>query len=112
MTKPELLKSNTDHMTDESLAAIEQAPESAWSTIVAAAKAIDAEDIGLDCEVATTTETLEDFENSRSNYWSERGKRTQGEGFVTYENVQIAKGQRRQSLAVVDCGDFRIALTA
>jgi hypothetical protein len=112
MTKQELISENEKHMTNESLAAITSAPESAWAAIIAAAASIEAEDIGIDCEAATTHETLEDFDNSRVSAWAERGKRTQGEGFITYENIQIAKGQRRQSLAVVDCGDFRIALTA
>jgi hypothetical protein len=112
MTKQELISENEKHMTNESLAAITSAPEAAWETIVAAAAAIDAEDIGIDCEAATTHETMEDFDNSRMNHWSERGKRVAGSGFVVYENIQITKGQRRQRLAVIDCGDFRLCLTA
>lgn len=112
MTKQEHIEANAKYISDDSLAALEQAPESAWETIQAAADALDASDIGTDCEVAATHETMEDFENSRLTAWAERGKRVAGEGFVIYENFQITKGARRQSLAVIDCGEIRIALTA
>ena len=110
-TKAAHLAENSDYIGEDSLAAMEQIPESAWAMVQAAANALGASDIGIDCEVAATHETLEDFDNSRLG-WSERGKRTQGEGFITYQNVQIAKGRRRDNIAVIDCGEIRIALTA
>jgi len=112
MTKQQHIEANAKYISDESLAALDQAPESAWSAIQAAADAIDASDIGTDCEVAATAETMEDFDNSRMTCWTERGKRVAGNGFVVYENIQIAKGERRQNVAVIDCGEIRIALTA
>ena len=112
MSKQELISENGKHMTDESLAAIEQIADADFAALQAAAEAIDASDIGIDCEVAITRETLKDFENSRATKWAEKGKRTQGEGFITYENIQLTKGERRQTLAVIDCGDFRACLTA
>jgi hypothetical protein len=112
MDKAIYLSENSKYIDDDSLAAIEQIPADKWATVMAAAEAIDAADIGLDCTVAATRETLDDFEDSRAKHWAERGKCVRGDGFSAYSNIQIAKGRRRQSLAVIDCGDIRIALTA
>ena len=113
MGKQAYIKANGRHIDDDSMAALEQIPADKWATVIAAAEAIDAAEIGLDCTVAVTRETLDDFANSHKNHWSEQGKTTTAilDGRA-WRNVQIAKGQRRVSLAVVDCGDFRVCLTA
>lgn len=113
MTKQDYIEANGTHISDDSLAAIEQIPENAWAAVQAAADLIDASNIGLDCEVAATHETIEDFQKSRNKHWAERGQTlTATLDGRAWKNIQIAKGQRRQSLAVIDCGEIRIALTA
>jgi hypothetical protein len=116
MTKQELISENTDHMTDESLAAIEQIPEAAWDSVTTIALDENGwDEIGLNCDVSITHETLEDFDNSRINHWSERGQRSEIEanGFkaIGYSGLQIAKGQQRKEMIVVDCGDVRACLS-
>ncbi len=117
MEKQAYIDENTDYIDDDSLAAIEQIPAEIWHAATHACKELcGSPDLGLACKVATTRETLEDFDNSRDNHWAERGQRREWILATTtthaYKNIQIAKGQRRQSLAVIDFGDFRVCLTA
>ena len=60
-----------------------------------------------------TNETLEDFNNSRKS-WKECIGRREGEiaGFkyLSWESVQIKKGDARRSMTVVDFGNLRVVL--
>lgn len=78
MSKQQTISENQNYMSEESLAALEQAPDSAWDAIQAAADTLEASDIGVDCEVATTNETIEDFENSRKAHAGRRIRNLQG----------------------------------
>ena len=60
-----------------------------------------------------TQETLADFDNSKNN-WAECSGRIEGTAagfkFLGWVNVQVKKGQARQSITVIDFDDFRIVL--
>lgn len=58
--------------------------------------------------VVATRETLEDFVAS-SRSWREADGRNDLGGAIFWKSVQLHKGDRRESLTVVDCGDFRLA---
>lgn len=64
-------------------------------------------------EAVETHETLEQFIDSSQN-WSERSAMVQGEiggmPFIVWRNVQVAKGQPRRQMSVVDLGDVRYAI--
>tara|TARA_B100000989_G_C19513482_1_gene460379 strand:- start:601 stop:912 length:312 start_codon:yes stop_codon:yes gene_type:complete len=85
--------------------------------LVAFAEATDHEIFDEDgdamCEAVQTAETLGDFLES-SRKWNERAGFSEGEiegvRFVAWESVQIAKGQPRRELSVIDLGDVRIVL--
>lgn len=116
MQKADYINENERYIDDDSLAAIEACPDWAWLAVVEACKELtDSDDPGLSCTVAVTSETFADFEASRAD-WSEKGKRTLGEFegiyVVYYRDFQIAKGDRRVSMAVVNAGDSRVCLTA
>ena len=110
---------DSDYMSETTLTALEALPESA-DTITALRAACDAltgcEDFGIDCEVAVTHETLADFLNSRKNNWSVRGEMSEHAfgnfPVIVFKQIQLEKGTRRHSLAVIDFGDIRAALTA
>lgn len=65
------------------------------------------------CEAVQTAETLADFEAAVSNY-AEAGQAEHGElagfPFVHFGIVQVAKGQQRRSLSVIDIGNVRFAV--
>lgn len=117
MKKQEHIEANAKYISDDSLAALEQIPEAAWQAVCEIADDEHGwQELGIECAVAATHETLEDFDNSRMNHWAERGKRSEVEfdNFVgrNYVGFQTTKGQRRSQMLVIDCGDIRIALTA
>jgi hypothetical protein len=60
-----------------------------------------------------THDTLKDFEES-SHGWAESSQMRTGEisgfEFLAWRQVQVAKGQPRRSLSVVDFGDVRVAM--
>jgi hypothetical protein len=64
-------------------------------------------------EATETKESIEDFIAS-SKTWNESSKPELGEinglPFVFFPNLQVAKGDKRISLSVVDFGDIRVAL--
>jgi len=110
--KLETIGDDANYMDDDSLAALESLDDSAWPVLVEAARI--AGDPGVDNEIALTHETLDDFDASRRNGWSERGERREIEvGGVAgrmYTGIQIARGQRRQNLVVLDFGNQRLTM--
>lgn len=69
---------------------------------------------GIDSELVSTTETLDDFDASRINHWNERGNRVEcvfeGLNAVKFERVQMNKGHPREDFTVVDMGDRRVVV--
>ena len=57
--------------------------------------------------VIVTRETIAEFIES-STAWREKSARVDVPGGVFWPMVQAKKGDRRESLTVVDCGDFRL----
>ena len=57
--------------------------------------------------VVVTRETIADFIASSAG-WREKSARVDLPGGVFWSMVQEKKGDRRESLTVVDCGDFRL----
>jgi len=114
MTKAEYLEENECCIEDENLPSLHACPDAAWDLIVAVGQKAfgsHSDDPGIDYAVAATQETLADFDRSRSEHWKERGHRVEGDGYIIYEGIQVAKGQRRVTMAVVDADDCRICLT-
>lgn len=68
---------------------------------------------GWMCQAVETADTLDDFDRATNSYMQcgnpERGTLA-GFAFVHYGVVQVAKGQQRRSLSVIDLGDVRVAL--
>jgi hypothetical protein len=63
--------------------------------------------------VVETAETIEQFIESSNKYASctnDKFGEIAGCKFVAWKEVQTAKGQQRQSLSVIDFGDFRVAI--
>jgi hypothetical protein len=64
-------------------------------------------------KVVETHDTIKDFVDA-SHGWAECSSMRTGEiagfEFVAWESVQVAKGQPRRSLSVVDFGDVRVAM--
>lgn len=58
--------------------------------------------------VVVTRETLDDFRIAAKTQWAEANGREEFDGVIYWESVQARKGDRRESLTVVDCGDFRL----
>ena len=68
----------------------------------------DFQGIDEDNELVTVTaETLGDFRES-SRRWRERSPCQEITDGLRWEEIQMNKGDRRGSLIVVDCGDFRL----
>ena len=66
-------------------------------------------------EAVETRESLEDFVSASKN-WSESSVPNAGEiggfKFISWEQVQVRKGEPRRALSVVDFGNVRVALKA
>lgn len=109
--KLETIGDDVNYMDDGSLAALESLDDSAWPVLVEAARI--AGDPGIDNEIALTHETLDNFDESWHS-WSERGERREievgGVAGRVYTGIQIARGQRRQNLVVLDFGNQRVTM--
>jgi hypothetical protein len=112
----EIKKIDTQYISDEStVIAIEKIEACGKMDELAAVfeEEVNGGEIGYGCEAAVTHETMEDFADAAKNHWRECTTRN-GEkvgAAVVYRDVQIAKGQRRTTVLVFDCGDFRAVLT-
>lgn len=71
------------------------------------------EKMGWLISAVETQETLDNWDDSKK-YWNECAGRVEGEvagfKFLGWSKVQMAKGDTRRSVSVVDIGDFRIVL--
>jgi len=104
-----------EYVDDDSAAALESLPESAWAHIVEAGKALTrgGDSPGIDFQVVTTRETIENFLDARRS-WNEMGRRVDWQEtprVIIFEDMQALKGQWRASIAVIDFGDVRAVLT-
>jgi len=69
----------------------------------------DWEDVA-DGELWTLTrDSLADFVRASSS-WTEASSREDGDGFAYWESMQARRGETRESLVVVDCGEFRACM--
>ena len=112
----QFLAENEAYLDENTAAALSSLDDTAWPALVAALNKINcgALEPGIDCAVALTHETLEDFDDSRSKHWAERGTRTEHDcaGFkaVKYDRFQLRRGDTRRTQIVVDFGTIRAAL--
>ena len=58
--------------------------------------------------VVVTRETIADIIASSAGWREKSARRDLPDGSAFWEMVQAKKGDRRESLTVVDCGDFRL----
>ena len=116
MTISTYLTENSQWIDESSAAAITQVDDSQWLAVLAALDEYSggATEPGIDCNVAITHETLADFDAARANHWSERGSRdehTFGDiAAIKYERFQLARGQERRDMVVLDLGAVRLSL--
>lgn len=110
----EYLDDNARWMDESSAAVIEGLTDQQLEAIIEASEYFCGSEPGIDCALVKTHETLDDFDASRANHWSERGGRDEIElsGFAgrAYERFQLFKGKPRQSMVVIDLGDYRVTL--
>ena len=106
------------YVDDASAAALSQIDEVALPALNAALDELNGEgQLGCDCRVAVTHETLADFDSARSRHWAERGTRGEfefaGLKAVKFCNFQLFKWtpRNKHGLIVVDLGDVRVCLT-
>ena len=116
MTTAEYIKENEAYITNEnSLAALEQLTPEEWDAVRESADDTGWEAPGLDCEIAITAETLDEYDHSRANHWSEPGAREEATynemASRLYNGLQLFKGQRRRDICVINSGDRRIVLS-
>lgn len=110
------LAENEKWINEASAAAISRIPADKWPAVIAALdiQSNGATEPGIDCNVAITHETLADFDDARANHWSERGSRDEhtfnGISAIKYERFQLARGQERRDMVVLDLGDIRVSL--
>ena len=71
--------------------------------------AIDSDYMSDDCLPVATRETFEHFREAAQNSWNETSTCQEIRGGLFWPHVQALKGQPRVALAVIDCGDFRLA---
>ena len=71
--------------------------------------AIDPDYMAGESLPVATRDTLEDFRQAAKTDWIESSACQEINSGLYWEHVQVARGQRRVSLAVLDCGDFRLA---
>ena len=116
MTISTYLTDNSNWIDERSAAAITQVTDAQWPAVLAALDIHSggATDPGIDCNVAVTHETLADFDAARANHWSERGSRAEhtfdGIAAIKYERFQLARGQERRDMVVLDLGAVRLSL--
>ena len=116
MTRNEYIQENKSYLGEDQVGIIEQLTDDQFLAIVNFTKLMGNTDPGLDNTLVKTHETIADFEEARKNNWRECRKYTAStvKNFpaMLYENVQMVKNAPRKSqLAVIDLGDFRIAVS-
>lgn len=112
------IEKNKKYLSEVSQIAISKIANEHWSAVCEAVDFVNSggSEPGIDCQIATTFEKFEDFENARSSAWNEKGskKQTEVEGVnvVIYKGFQLQKNQKRKDSAILDLGDFRVVLSA
>jgi hypothetical protein len=110
------LAENAAYIDENSAVSLSSLDDAAWPALVAAVGELHpgATEPGVDCYVAVTHETLDDFQSSRDNHWRVRGVRSDhvvaGYRAVKYGRFQLQRGDQRRTQIVVDLGDIRVAL--
>ena len=59
--------------------------------------------------VVSTRESLDDFRRASRDDWHKTSAVVEFQNGLFWPRVQARKGDRREALAVYDCGDFRIS---
>lgn len=105
-----------EYVDDESAAALESLPESAWPIIVKTGEAMvgGGDSPGIDYNVTATPETIEDFLLASASWRDYTSKKIVSEtpAIIAFEGVQALKGQRRCAITIIDLGALRVVLTA
>ena len=118
MTKNEIqtyLTENAKWLSESSAAAIERIPAAAWPAVLEGVEIVaGGKEPGIDCGIAVSHETLEDFDAARRNHWKNKGTRTarmiEDLTCLHFERFQLHAGDTRRSQFVIDAGDLRICL--
>ncbi len=72
--------------------------------------AIDPDYMSDDALPVVTRDTLDDFRRGSKEEWNETSTVQEiGGNGLFWPHVQEKKGDRREALAVLDCGEFRLA---
>lgn len=109
------LADNADYLNKESAVSIDGLADSDWPAVLAALEELNNGELpGIDCAVAHTAETLEDFDRSRREHWTDRGSRLVVDcaerPAILYLRLQIRRGEQRSDMIVVDLGERRAVL--
>ena len=116
MIVSQYLDENKDWIGEDDANSICQIADTEWPAVLAALDKLNGgSEPGIDCSVAITHETVEDFDNSMKHHWRECGDRIEynfdGVRAVEYKNVQLFKGQTRFNQMIVDLGKIRVCLS-
>ena len=111
------LTENAKWLSESSAVAIERIPAPAWLAVLEGVNIVaGGKEPGIDCGIAVTNETLEDFDAARQNHWKTKGTRTarmiESLTCLHFERFQLRAGDTRRSQFVIDAGDLRICLIA
>ena len=112
------IEKNKKYLSETSQMAISKIESAYWLAVCEAVDFVNSggSEPGIDCQIATTFETFEDFENARSSAWNEKGNKKQveveGVNVVIYKGFQLKKNQKRKDSAILDLGDFRVVLSS
>jgi len=114
-TVAEYLKEAAHYIDEGSRSIVEQLTEDQFNILVAATDALNdgCDQPGIDNGLVRTYETIADFDQSRAEHWAQRGYREEldiAAPAIKFENVQMIKGQPRQSFIVVDLGEYRVVV--
>lgn len=114
------LTENDQYLDENSAIVIEKLTDEQFNVLIAANDVFSgaypkgSSNPGIDCNLVRTAETLDDFDDARTNHWQECALREEvniGVPAIKYERVQTHKGRQRQNILIVDFGDFRVILT-
>ncbi len=88
---------------------VTQFNDAEWDAVV---KAHEIAEFGLfENSITKTHETIEDFKNSRAQYWTEKGSIEEIENGVIFQNFQMMKGKPRiRYMIVYNLGNARLVL--
>lgn len=112
--KEQFIKENFKFIRDEfSKANIEDLSDSDFLKVNEIFKKVTEEEnnIGLNCRVVLTRDTLENFKEAQEKYWREKGSFEEiDKETLFFKNFQPVKGQERKNCLVIDIGEKRVSL--